>query len=187
MLAAHAGHHAVLTLVQAVTDASVTPPATLPADAATTLPASSSSAPPQDPPMLAEGKCNVGMDGDSTYGRYLWVVRCAPSCLSSAIGGVLMQAMLWSCCAQRGCARLSTAEAHKSGRYLIDQGLYVALDYHSSLGTESLDSVAVCAQSLAVAVTAAVLLAVSLWCALYILWLQQTHLCPGAMHAQMLP
>ena len=56
----------------------MTPPASLPANAATTLPASSYAVPPQDPPALPGGACNVNMDGDSTYDRYLWVVRCAP-------------------------------------------------------------------------------------------------------------
>ncbi len=55
----------------------MTPPATLPANASTTLPASSYSVPPQGPPVLPGGACNVGMAGDTTYNRYLWVVRCA--------------------------------------------------------------------------------------------------------------
>ena len=55
----------------------MTPPATLPANATTALPASSYTVPPQDLPVLPGGACNAGMDGDSTYGRYLWVVRCA--------------------------------------------------------------------------------------------------------------
>ena len=61
----------------------MTPPATLPANASTTLPASSYTVPPQDPPVLPGGACNAGMDGDSTYDRYLWVVRCAQATLTA--------------------------------------------------------------------------------------------------------
>lgn len=143
----------------------MTPPATLPADAATTLPASSTSVPPQDPPVLPGGACNVGMDGDSTYDRYLWVVRCARAALTASASMGAWQSPRYqevsNClpvkhhwlrvnaghvmellCPAALCKDVYCRGAHR-GRYLIDQGLYVALDYHSSLGSEALTSVAV--------------------------------------------
>jgi hypothetical protein len=60
---------------QALLDLSVTPPASLPAFNATTLPASGAAAPPQAPPVLPAGACNAGMPATSTRDRYLWVVQ----------------------------------------------------------------------------------------------------------------
>ncbi len=60
---------------QASLDLSVTPPASLPAFNATTLPASGAAAPPQAPPVLPAGACNAGMPATSTRDRYLWVVQ----------------------------------------------------------------------------------------------------------------
>ena len=83
MCMGHADPHAVRSPAQANADANVTPPAMLPANESTTLPASSYTVPPQDPPMLPGGACNVGMPGNSTYARYLWVVRCARAALAA--------------------------------------------------------------------------------------------------------
>ena len=41
------------------------------------LKASGLTDPPQAPPQLPEDTCNAYMPNDSTFHRYLWVIRCA--------------------------------------------------------------------------------------------------------------
>ena len=57
-------------------EASVTPPTAM----AQGVFANGDQAPPQTPPPVTDGTCNNYLPNDSTFNRYIWVVRCASSC-----------------------------------------------------------------------------------------------------------
>ena len=54
-------------------EASVTPPKAM----AQGVFANGQPQPPQTPPPVSDGVCNDYLPNDSTYNRYVWVVRCA--------------------------------------------------------------------------------------------------------------
>lgn len=59
---------------EAEVEASVTPPQAM----AQGVFANGKKAPPQTPPPVTDGICNKYLPNDSTFNRYIWVVRCAP-------------------------------------------------------------------------------------------------------------